>query len=151
MMHEKKRRNKTRQGKKRKEKGTEAKQIAARKPKRNKSKKKKSNITSLDGNRTRHPFHPCQTGPIPATYCHPLPHLAPTTTHTSHSHIPSPISHIPKTSSYIQHPTSNHIHIHIHIHISRITHTHPQQITRSIYTPCCSMNHRPEATHTMEA
>jgi hypothetical protein len=31
-------------------------------------------------------------------------------------------------------------------------HTHPhQQITRSLYTPCCSMKHHPESIHSIKA
>jgi hypothetical protein len=62
-----------------------------------------------------------------ATHCHPLLHL------------PSPISNI-------KHQTSH------HIHTSSLTHNHPtQQISHSLYTLCCSMKHRPESTHTMQA
>jgi hypothetical protein len=133
MMYENKRKDK-----KRKEKETEAKQITARKPKSNERKKKKSNITSLDGNRTRQPSKPC----------HPLPHLPKTPSNIQH-----PTSNIRHPTSHIQHPsTYKYTHIHIHIHISTITHTHPpQQITHSIYKSCCAMKHRSEATYIMEA
>jgi hypothetical protein len=135
-MHEEKR--------KEKEKTTEVKQITARKPKGNKRKRKNQTSLHLLG------IEPAThlTHLNPATPLHSLPHL----------HLPSTIYHLPSPSSTspIYHLLSTTSHLPLtssqHIHTSRLTHTHPpEKIPRSIYIPCCSMKHRPEATHTMEA
>jgi hypothetical protein len=49
--------------------------------------------------------------------------------------------HLPSPTSHLEPPTAQ------HIHTPTLTHIHPhEQISRSVYTPCCSMKHLPDAT-----
>jgi hypothetical protein len=76
----------------------------------------------------------------PVTGLHPL---LPTVT--------PPISILQSPTSNQTAPTAPTAPTSYHINNSRLMHTHPhEQISRSLYTSCCSMKHRPEATQTIQ-